>query len=117
MWTYSTNIMGPFGLWWYEENNIPYIEEEYSSPFGSGKRKKYLELWVGGRIDCYCTNPEDSDYDRYGVELSLPIIDSESEYKLSEWLETYSSEKLEENILGIFEKETGFKIIYFVKGD
>ena len=36
MWTYRTNCMGPYSLKWYDENKI-----------------SYLDIHIGGRIDCF----------------------------------------------------------------
>lgn len=116
MWTYNTNIMGPM-THWYETNNIPYtIKKIDSSIFGKKEYKDY-ELYHGGRIDCYCDNQKDPDYDPYNRELSLPIMKSESVYYLNKWLETYKSESFNKNLLKTFEEETGYKLEIFNKED
>ena len=115
MVSYSTNMMGPYGLWWFEENNIPYKEYELTStivnPGKPFKYKKY-EHWFGGRIDCYS-----SDW-HYPEELGLPIMDGKSYGKFSEWLDNFTSEELvtQEYLFETFEKETGHKIRFFKEG-
>lgn len=94
MWTYNTNFMGPM-LHWYETNNIPYVErEEFSTLFNKPIMYKSYEQYAGGRIDCYCTDSEDLDYDPYGVELELPIMKADSFNRFSEWLHKFKSKKL-----------------------
>lgn len=115
-WSYSSNFMGPAGLWWYEQNNIPYTEEtKFSELFGKEITMKHYKQYAGGRIDCRCDNLEDPNYDRYGVELDLPIMEAESFNALSDWLFQYESEELNENVIQTFEEETGFKIRYFTE--
>jgi hypothetical protein len=104
--------MGPMNHW-YETNNIPYtLKEVNSERFGKVQYKDY-EIFHGGRIDCYCDNPEDIDYHPYNQELSLPIMKAESLYYLDKWLDTYKSENFNRNLLQTFEEETGYKLQYF----
>lgn len=46
-WSYNTNMMGPFGLWWFEENNIPYIIKIINNKFTNFKdvKTKTYESW------------------------------------------------------------------------
>jgi hypothetical protein len=116
MWKYSTNVCGPYGLWWYEKNNIPFKLIPFDSEiFGKGVHKSY-EQWYGGRIDCYCNNVEDPDYDHYNQELSLPIMRGSSLVMLDKWLESYKSDFFNRDLLKTFEEETGFKLELFEEG-
>lgn len=119
MWAYRTNFMGPTGLWWYEENNIPFeilvINNQFTD-YRDKEYKHYLEQYYGGRIDCYCSNPHDPDYDHYNRELSLPIMNGENYRQFSDWLDTFKSvsfvdsfEKLKE----YYEFEMNTELILF----
>lgn len=110
-WTYSTNMMGPAGLSWYEDNNIPYIVVKYTWDREELDRKVY-EQWAGGRIDCYCDDPEDVDYSRYGMELSAHVVPAEQWNRLSDWCDQLRTPRLlsEEELYTRFEEETGVKI-------
>ena len=116
MWTYSTNVMGPYGLWWYKQNNIPYEDIPFDSEtFGKGTHRSY-DNWFGGRIDCRCSNTKDKDYDPFGQELTLPIMTPDSLYNLDKWLKSYKSETFNVNLLETFEEETKTKLECFVEG-
>lgn len=115
-WTYSTNVMGPFGLWWFEENNIPFkiiIVNNRWTDFKDIKTKQY-ETWFGGRIDCYCDNQEDPEYDRYGRELILPIMKGDCYALFSNWLDKQITNSLVSNeyLFKKYETETGNKLIF-----
>ena len=105
MWTYSLNYMGPISIKWFEGNDIP---------FRIVNGLKEYDIWMGGRIDCYCDNELDKDYNMFGVELPLPIISCDSYKRLDDWIDDYSSDELDEKILNTFEESTGVKIVYFV---
>lgn len=117
MWTYSTNMMGPMNHW-YEENKIQYkIIKRKSTLFGKEiEFKKYNPIYYGGRIDCRCSNPKDKDYDIYGVELGLEIMEAESYSKFSDWLSNFKSKKLktEKELYSLYEEKNG-KIKFFNK--
>lgn len=116
MWTYRCNIMGPYGLWWYEKHNIPFTMAESSSEmFGHSIHKSY-DNWYGGRIDCYCSNVDDPDYDHFNQELSLPIMKPSSLVALEQWLDNYKSDFFNRDLLKTFEEETGFKLELFEDG-
>lgn len=121
MWTYSTNFMGPAGLWWYEENNIPFIiEKKFSKIFEKEiEFKTYLKQYAGGRIDCYCNNIKDPDYDPYNRELFLPIMESESFNIFSDWLDKLKTKNLlfEKELFTLFFKETNIKLKFFNEKD
>jgi len=94
MWTYRSNYMGPM-MHWYETNNIPFVEiETYSSFFKKEIKYKHYEQYAGGRIDCHCSNIEDPDYDHYGQELGLPIMEAESYANFSQFLDTIRTSTL-----------------------
>ena len=95
MITYSTNWMGPAGMWWFRENGhtrmITRVLEEDSRVTSAKKgdtvtQEEITEYWYGGRIDVYGTD------DPYGVELGLPIMDGPSYKGFSEWLEKFETE-------------------------
>lgn len=120
MWTYSTNLMGPFGLWWYEQNEIPYeikkVKSELFPNHPETERKIYLETWFGGRIDCYCNDENDKDFDPYGQELPLPIMKAEHYSLFSDWLENIKTNSFIEDekiLFEMFEKEKGITIEFF----
>lgn len=119
MWTYSTNFMGPAGLWWYERNNIPNEKiKVFSKIFNKEIEYTNYEQWCGGRIDCYCDNIEDKNYDHFGVEFGLPIMNTESFNKFSDWVIKFKSPELvdSDELFKLFEEETDFKIRFFVEG-
>lgn len=117
MWTYSTNIMGPYGLCWFEQNNIPYTSKITNNRFTDFKDVEYktYEQWYGGRIDCYCSTIEDPDYDHHKPELGLPIMSTESLGKFQEYLETFKSCRLLEfgELKYIFESVSNYKLNIF----
>lgn len=117
MWSYNTNVMGPYGLWWYEENNIPWdiiIVNNRFTKFKDVERKKYKEVYYGGRIDTYCDNTDDPDWDYYMPELSLPIMSSENFARFDNWLDNFKSEKLLsfEDLKILFEKDNGELVLF-----
>ena len=117
-WKYGTNVMGPYGLWWYEKNNIPFRIEVINNRFTDFKdtEHKVYENWFGGRIDCYCSDTEDPYYDPFNRELSLPIMKPKSLKKLDEWLKTYISESFNPDLLMTFEEQTGYTLELFKEG-
>lgn len=108
---YSTNFMGPISTKWYDENNIPYEMAEYTNPRTGtrGPYKKY-DSYCGGRIDI-CGLDKDK-YWNGKYEFSLSVMKGESWSTLSEWLDSFESEKLVpyEELIERFENETGHKI-------
>ena len=118
-WSYSTNVMGPYGLWWYEQNNIPFeiIQVPASKLLNlpAYERKHYLETYYGGRIDCYCSNPDDPDYDPYNRETYLPIMIGPEFAKFDAWLDQHTSDHLQQfdELRSLYEQETGNKLILF----
>lgn len=113
-WTYSSNVMGPYGLWWYDKHNVPYIMSNTKGV----DHKVYTEQWYGGRIDCYCNDIRDIDYDHYGREIYLPIMLDESLDKLDKYLDQLTTSKLLtwEELQEKYEKETGDKLQVFEEG-
>lgn len=107
---YRTNIMGPYGSWWHEENNIPYsikiINNKYTD-FQDEEIKIY-EQWYGGRIDI-----KSSEFTT--DEIYLPIMSGESYSKFSNWLEKFSSPELKsfDELRKLFELEENHKLIIF----
>ena len=114
MWTYSTNIMGPTKQW-YQYNKLPCTERTFYSEtlHRDITITEYDIHYVGGRIDCYCNDIDDPDYNHYNQELSLPIMEEESFNIFDKWVENYVSERLDFDILQTFEIATGYTIKYF----
>lgn len=69
---YSSNWMGPVSLDWYKDRGIDYNTEPYSA----------------GRLDFW--NPFSDSH--YPDEMGVPPMRSEDWRRLSEWLNTFSSE-------------------------
>lgn len=117
MWTYKPNIMGPYDLAWYEENNISYHTETRSNQFNDFKPTQYkvYEEWFGGRLDARCSIVTDPDWDPYGRQTNLPIMDEESFGKFSLWLQDFRSSNFLEfdQIRNMFEIQTNQKLIIF----
>lgn len=97
MISYSTNWMGPAGMWWFRENGYTKMVTkilEKDSPLTNAKKgdtityEDVTEYWYGGRIDIYGTG------DPYGDEMSLPIMDGPSYKGFSEWLENFETETI-----------------------
>lgn len=86
---YSTNWMGPINLKWLKDNGFD---------------------WRGGRIDVRGDN-----LGPYGEEIGVPVIDSDSWYKLQEWCHTYRTEEIDWDILNTFQNNTGHKIKFWRK--
>lgn len=109
-YTYNTNLMGPAGLWWFEQNNIPYTIKIMNNKFTNFKDEEFkrYDPWYGGRIDIY-GGPG------YPDEDGLPIMSGESYCRFSRWLEKYSSEEIKsfEELRELFESEENFKLIIF----
>ena len=95
MWSYNTNYMGPM-MHWYERSKIPYtMKTSYSKLFEKEITVKvYQDDYAGGRIDCYCSNPDDPDFNPYGEELGLPIMKLKSYGLFSEFLDGFHSSSL-----------------------
>ena len=97
MISYSTNWMGPAGMWWFRANGYTKMVTkilEKDSPLTNAKKgdtityEDVTEYWYGGRIDIYGTG------DPYGDEMSLPIMDGPSYKGFSEWLENFETETI-----------------------
>ena len=69
---YSTNWMGPVSLNWYKDRGLDYDTEPYAA----------------GRLDFH--NP--STDSAYSDEIGVPAMRREDWHRLSEWLNTFSSE-------------------------
>ena len=95
MISYSTNWMGPCGMWWFRENGYTKMvtktleKDSLVSDHKAGDVIEFediTEYWYGGRIDIYGTG------DPYGDEMGLPIMDGPSYKGFSEWLEKFETE-------------------------
>lgn len=98
---YSTNWMGPTGMWWYKENGFTRRVTrvlDHDSQFSDAKAGDTVEYdeitehWYGGRIDIYGL-PEDEYYCGQS-EMSLPIMDGPSYAVFSRWLETFETDRV-----------------------
>lgn len=111
MWSYSTNVMGPAGTWWFEENNIPYQEVVVNNRFTGHQDeiRRIYDEYYGGRIDTYCDDPKDPDYCKYSPEVDLPIMPGEHFQRFDQWLNGFSSKRLMqfEELKAEYEKQTG----------
>lgn len=98
MISYSTNWMGPVGMWWFHENGYTKVVTrvlEKDSLLTNAKAvdtidyEEVTEHWYGGRIDVYGL---DSDEFYNGKdEMGLPIMDGPSYWGFSEWLENFKT--------------------------
>lgn len=95
--SYSTNWMGPCGMWWFRDNGFTKTVTKVldkDSPWSDAKKGEKVtyeditEYWYGGRIDIYGTG------DPYGGEMSLPIMDGPSYRDFSDWLEKFETETI-----------------------
>jgi len=73
---YSTNWMGPAGLWWYEERGL--LDEN----------RQITEHYSCGRID---VRGGDTDI-YYGDEIGVPPMRSEDWGRFSDWLDTVETD-------------------------
>lgn len=92
MITYYLNMMGPV--------KKSFIE-------------KYGDDWAGGRIDIHLPDKE------YNDEYPMEFIKIKDWRKLGAWIWNLETESVlsKEEILSRYEKETGNKIEYLVRGD
>ena len=108
--THNINCMGPYGLWWYEENKIPYTIKMMNNKFTNFQdhEKKVYEQWYGGRIDVSFGNG-------YPHELELPIMSGESYARFSRWLSSFTSDDIKsfDELRKIFEESDDYKLMLF----
>lgn len=97
MISYSTNWMGPAGMWWYRDNGYSKMvsrvleKDSLVSEYKAGDTVHYEEVteyWYGGRIDIYGTD------EMYNSEMGLPIMDGPSYKGFSEWLEKVETDSV-----------------------
>ena len=109
-YTYNTNCMGPYGLWWYEENKIPYTIKISNNKFTNFQdhEQKVYEQWYGGRIDVYSGSG-------YPDELGLPIMSGESYARFSRWLLNFTSDDIKSfyELRQLFEESEDYKLAIF----
>lgn len=113
MVTYFLNWMGPVSHRWYEDNNIPYTEEEKFNRI-TGKvfqLRTYETEYGAGRVDIRDASP-------FGSELGVPVMDMRSWGRFSHYLAnlktTDAPRDLAELVLW-FEQDTGETINWFVE--
>lgn len=97
MISYSTNWMGPIGMWWFRDNGFTetttVVASEDNELTGAKRgdvieRETITEYWYGGRIDiCGTDSP-------FGEEMSLPIMDGPSYASFSDWLEQFETDSV-----------------------
>lgn len=121
MITYSTNMMGPISMQWYEERGLTKTVREvleegqtiYPKGLGPGDVWEYevvTTYYAGGRIDIRGVLGD--EYWNGWHEYSLPIMHGEDWNALSEWLDSFSAFELweYEDLIEEFEEEYGRKI-------
>ena len=121
MISYSTNMMGPVNMSWYEERGLTKKVREvlkeggtiYPKGLGPGDVWEYevvTTYYAGGRIDIRGV-PGDEYWNGWH-EYSLPIMHGEDWNALSEWLDSFSAFELweYEDLIEEFEEEYGKKI-------
>jgi hypothetical protein len=93
--SYSTNWMGPVGLWWYEKRGL------------LNENKQIIEHYSGGRIDVRGGN-----LDHYGDELSVSPMRSEDWNDFGGWLDDFKTHDLWtlQDLVEHYEQESGRKI-------
>ena len=98
---YSTNWMGPCGMWWYRDNGFVKTTTEtleHDSKLTNRKAgdviaiEEVVEYWYGGRIDV--SGLDEELYWCGKSEMSLPIMDETSWSGFSIWLETFKTTTL-----------------------
>lgn len=116
-YNFFLNWMGPVALSWYEDNNIPFIEEvRWSTLFEKWvAHKTYSPQYCCGRIDI---GPKTED-NPWGLEYGVGIMEQGSWYTLSKWLQEVELYELpsKEGLISMFEEETGHKIKWFKEED
>jgi hypothetical protein len=83
---YSTNWMGPAGLWWYEERGL-LVKRKIQFDGTFQEINQITEHYSCGRIDV--RGGETGDY---GDEIGVPPMRSEDWYGFSEWLDTVETD-------------------------
>ena len=83
---YSTNMMGPIATRWYEERNIPFVEESFVSiQTGNTITNRKYTQYAGGRIDIY--GLPDDEYYAGKSEYGIPVMLGTDWEAFSCWLE------------------------------
>lgn len=99
--SYSTNWMGPCGMWWFRENGYTRtVTKTLNSDSKISDKKagdtveteEITEYWYGGRIDVY--GLPDDEYYCGKSEMGLPIMDGPSYAGFSEWLEKFETDTM-----------------------
>ena len=121
MISYSTNWMGPVSSEWYRARGLTEIvtrtvdteaiSELFGKPIGETfELEEITERWCGGRIDISGLNEKEfyCGMSEYGLE----VMDQQSWYLLTEWLDEFESDFLltKTDLINKFERETGHKI-------
>jgi hypothetical protein len=113
MYTFFLNWMGIVRLGWYDDNNIPYVEEVKWSSWLNREYtvKNYTTQYCCGRIDV------DGGDLIWSHEISVPVMTSESWKKLGDWLDTLELDYIPmgDGIFSLFEEQTGHKIEWWKK--
>ena len=115
---YFLNWMGPVSMRWYEDNNIPYVEEwqdfkslrKYGVEAEPRMIRKYLKDYCCGRIDVSGVPDEP-----YGIEYGVGVMEKVSWYALGQYLNDLVTEEVlsKEELLTMFEEESGYQIQWF----
>lgn len=115
--SFFLNWMGVVSTKWYDDYNIPYtLETRYSKLLGKEVTlKHYHKYYCCGRIDV-SGHPDHP----WNYEYSVGVMDGESWDAFGEWLDNLTLDYLPDSIddiVEMFEKETGFKINWFEEED
>ena len=121
MISYSTNMMGPVSMQWYEERGLTkkvreVLEEGgtiYPKGLGPGDVWEYEQVttyYAGGRIDIRGV-PGDEYWNGWH-EYSVAPMHGEDWNDFGDWLEEYPTEELWEfdDLIAQYEKDSGTKI-------
>lgn len=73
---YSTNMMGPWHLNWYEERGLL-------------KDNRITQQYCAGRIDV-----RGGDTGPYGDEIGLPPMKNNSWFRFGDWLQTFETDEM-----------------------
>jgi hypothetical protein len=100
MISYSTSFVGPSDMYWYHKNG--FMEDDI-----------VIDYWCGGHIEIRGLDQSEFKNGRY--KYDLPIMNEESWYKFTNWLERFKSKDLlsYDDLISKFERTKNHKIIWF----
>lgn len=80
---------------------------------GPLQRDGKYDGYAGGRIDCDCADENDPDYEKYGHEVSVPLVKEEDWYALGEWIDKLSTESLDLDVIAKYEALIGRELEWY----